>query len=701
MGNWVDVPVRDIIAYFVNTLGWFTSVALRLARIMALLGIVWGAIQMAFGTLQARKFVTDYFTKFIFFLLIMSFYPGFTRGLKTFALNLGVGASSTSVSTLTQALADYLHDLEKLEDNLDDIIATQEALITNYQQQLRAAAGTYKAEDIALQLLNAEKELEKVKRKKGKSENSGVKKKINAIKSILITDSGKNRAKSYRMDLDMKDAYGKSLGYISPDALARISLLAGQIMWENEWAFDVIAKSEHKDIADMSEAEKEELRTSSVDGTKKIPFYKFPIGAIWNIGMVFICIIALYLTTAGCLIQYIMAIVEYFISSSYSIVLVPLMLFEGLKDMANKVLPMLFAQAVKLSMITMCMLFNTMAYLKMAMTMTTTATAFQWSDLFYVIFTSFLTFALTVNAPKLAVTILTGQPQMSMGEFVQTASAAIMGTRMASQAVSSGMAAAKAGTQGALRQGANRFGDAAAMLGSAERAFDDGRGVFGAMGAAGTTLMSRTGKRMGANLNSFVHGSGGRGGGGASGGTAAGGVSNRMNAGGAHQNERLNSEKPLSVPNALDANGNPVSQRFADTAAMNYADAKYNDGKQYTGSMSFMDYLKTQYNSAYGIKEEGSGGSTAGSLPPRNLPPPASLPPSQGRNLPPPTHARVPIYPRPPVLSGGNVLVPEAIKKRKPGTVSNVRFTGDLDAIRSANRRLPKFDTLHKADKTT
>ena len=138
MGNWVDVPVRDIIAYFVNTLGWFTSVALRLARIMALLGIVWGAIQMAFGTLQARKFVTDYFTKFIFFLLIMAFYPGFTRGLKTFALNLGIGASSTSVSTLTQALADYLHDLEKLEDNLDDIIATQEALITHYQQQLRA-----------------------------------------------------------------------------------------------------------------------------------------------------------------------------------------------------------------------------------------------------------------------------------------------------------------------------------------------------------------------------------------------------------------------------------------------------------------------------------------------------------------------------------------------------------------------------------
>ena len=698
MGNWIDVPVRDIIAYFMNTIGYFISVALRLARIMALVGIIWGAVQMALGTLQMRKFITDYFTKFIFFLLIMSFYPAFTRGLKTFALHLGMGASGTSVSTLTQSLADYLRDLEKLaankEDNLNDIINTQEKLITTYRQELKAAAGTYKAEDIAQQLLNAEKELEKAKSKKRTAENSGVNKKINAIKSVLITNTGKNRAKSYRMDLDMKSSTGKSLGYLSPDALARISLLAGQIMWENEWAFDVVATAEHKNIGDMSDAEKEALRTSSVDGTKKIPFYKFPIGAIWNITMVFICIIALYLTTAGCLIQYIMAIVEYFISSSYSIILVPLMLFEGLKDMANKVLPMLLAQAVKLSMITMCMLFNTMTYLKMAMTMTTTATAFQWSDLFYVIFTSFLTFSLTVNAPKLAVTILTGQPQMSMGEFVQTASAAIMGTRMTAQAVSSGMATAKAGTQGALRQGANRFGDAAAMLGSANRALDDGRGALGAMSAAGSTLISRTGKRMGANLNSFVHGTGGRGhGGGWAGGTAPGGVSNRMNAGDAHENERLNKNSKEYVPGALDAQGKEIKQAFADTAAMNYADAKYNDGNQYTGSMNFMDYLRTQYNSAYGTKEQGlmipGNGDNASN--------------SQGKIPPPPAPSYIPSRPRPPELTDGAALAlaPPAIRKRKPGTVSNVRFTGDISLLKSANRRSPQFDTVHQTDKTT
>ena len=643
MGNWIDVPVRDIIAYFMNTLGRFTTVAVNLARITALLGIVWSAIQMALGTLQVRKFVTDYFIKFVFFLLIISLYPAFTKGLKTFAIQLGMKGSGASVSTLTQALADYLRDLEKLEHNLDAVIDTQETLVNKYKQDLKSAAYADKSDleiqSIATDLLNAERELEKVKKKKGKNRD----KKINAIRSVLVTDSGKNRANSYKMDLDMKTSTGKSLGYLSPDAVARISLLAGQIIWENEWAFDVVANVEHENIADMTPEEKEEFRTSSVDGSKKIPFYKFPIGAIWNITLVFICVIALYLTTIACLIQYIMAIIEYFISTSYCIVLVPLMLFEGLNDLANKVLPMLLAQAVKLSMITMAMMYNVYQYLKIAMTMTTTATAFQWADFFYVVFTSLLIFSLTVNAPKWAVTILTGQPQMSMGEFVQTAGAVIMGTRMTSQAVNSGMAMAKAGTQGALRQGANRFGDAAAMIGSATRAFDDGRGAFGAMSAAGSTLMSRTGKRIGANFNSFVHGTGGRGHGG--GGTAPGGVSNRLNAGDAHENERLNQCSKDYVPDALDANGNAVSQKFSDTAAMNYADAKYNDDHQYTGSMSFRDYLRTQYNSAYGRKEE-----------------------------------------RDPRLSDPD-YVPPARTTRKPGTVSNVRFTGDPAILEKARAR--------------
>lgn len=643
MGNWIDVPVRDIIAYFMNTIGYFISVALRLARIMALVGIIWGAVQMALGTLQVRKFITDYFTKFIFFLLIMSCYPAFTRGLKTFAIHVGMGASGTSVSTLTDALAQYLRDLEKLDNNLDAIIDTQEALVNKHKMDLKNAAlaskGDWEIESIAQDLLNAEKELEKTKQRKGKTRD----KKINAIKSILITDSGKNRAQSYRMDLEMKTSTGKKLGYLSPDALARISLLAGQIIWENEWAFDVVAQAENKNIANMTAEQREEYRTASIDGTKKIPIHKFPVGALWNITLVFICVIALYVTTAACLIQYIMAIIEYFISSSYSILLVPLMLFEGLKDMANKVLPMLLAQAVKLSMITLAMLYNAYAYLKIAMTMTTTATAFQWSDFFYVSFSSLLLFSLTVNAPKWAVTILTGQPQMSMGEFVQTASAVMMGTRIADQAVHSGMAAAKAGTQGVIRQGANRFGDAAAMVGSATRALDDGRGAFGAVTAAGSTLMSRTGKRIGANFNSFVHGTGGRGHGG--GGTAPGGVSNRLNAGDAHANERLNSDKPLSIPNALDANGKEVNQAFADTAAMNYADAKYNDGHQYTGSMSFRDYIRTQYNSAYGIKEERD------------------------------PHSSDPDY------------VPPTLTKRKPGTVSNVVFTGDPAILENARAR--------------
>ena len=166
-----------------------------------------------------------------------------------------------------------------------------------------------------------------------------------------------------------------------------------------------------------------------------------------------------------------------------------------------------------------------------------------------------------------------------------------------------------------------------------------------------------------------------------------------MNAGDAHENERLNKNSKEYVPGALDAQGKEIKQAFADTAAMNYADAKYNDGNQYTGSMSFMDYLRTQYNSAYGTKEQGlmipGNGDNASS--------------SQGKIPPPPAPSYIPSRPRPPELTGGAALAlaPPAIRKRKPGTVSNVRFTGDISLLKSANRRLPRFDTTHNADKTT
>ena len=168
-----------------------------------------------------------------------------------------------------------------------------------------------------------------------------------------------------------------------------------------------------------------------------------------------------------------------------------------------------------------------------------------------------------------------------------------------------------------------------------------------------------------------------------------------MNAGDAHENERLNKNSKEYVPGALDAQGKEIKQAFADTAAMNYADAKYNDEQQYTGSMSFMDYLRTQYNSAYGIKEQGRTIPGNGDNANANSP--------QKNNPPPPAPSYIPARPRPPELTGGAALAlaPPAIRKRKPGTVSNVRFTGDISLLKSANRRSSQFDTVHQTDKTT
>lgn len=617
--SWIDVPVRDVIQYFMGTMGYFTSVAVQLARIMALLGIVWSCIQCAFQTKDVRRMAVDIITKYAFFLLIMSIYPAATAGLKSFALELGRRGSGLSVQTLTRELENYLNQLEKVAENtgnteadaerLQDAINVQMQLIDNIDNEMRGMSQLERNAYTAIfgnRLQDASAEKERLERRKKSIESSGVNKKINAIKSVLVTDSGVNRTKSYRIDLDMKSPVnGESLGYLSPDALARISLLAGEIMYENEWAFDVVASARKDNVADMTEDELDEYRIAVMDGSKRLPLLKFPVRAFIRLIFVGLCVVALLLTTAGCLLQYVMAIIEYFISTSFCITLVPLMLFEGMSDMSRKVLPTLLAQAVKLALITLCMYFNAYMYIKMAMNQTTSTSPFGWSDAFYIVFSSLLTFSIVVNAPKLAATVLTGQPQLSMGEFVQTAAAAYAGGRLAAHAAGTAKDAAKKTVAGGARQIANRGGDLLAMAGAASGAIETGGGKAAALKAAGGELASRTGKRVQAGLSNFAHSAGNPGGRGGMGGAAPAGAADRLNAGGAYQNNRMNENAAKFVPGARDANNNMIDKRFADTAAMNYADAKNNNGEQYTGSMGLRDYLKTQYNTARAKQMQG------------------------------------------------------------------------------------------------
>lgn len=251
--------------------------------------------------------------------------------------------------------------------------------------------------------------------------------------------------------------------------------------------------------------------------------------------LTFISMLAIVLAMIFSCIQYVACIVEFTIVVSVGSVCLPFILMEEFKDVAAKVMPSLLGQAAKLVMITLCMWFGLSAFLDMAITTIGEGAGFNLTTFAYVFFIIILTWALTQSAPKLAVALMTGQPQLSMGEMV-----AAMGTAMAvgnaavrgATAVAGGAATlATQGVPAAVRGAVNARGTVAAMGAAGKTARDEaaalGHGEAGQIGAGlkamGREFQYRTDQKFKSALHGYAHmGAGGKGMGGSGGGGAPG-----------------------------------------------------------------------------------------------------------------------------------------------------------------------------------
>ena len=653
--SFIDEPVRMLLQYFFNTIWNYINIALRLARFTALLGILWCSLQVAFGTMEVRKFFAGIITKFFAFFLIMALYPSFVQGLQKFAIEVGKRGSGQAATALTKELEEY-----KLV--LENNIAKKEADFAAAAQRLEEAKAAWGDMGVGKKILTAaspifgmfipeNRELlrsvndyGRAQKVKEKSETSatGDQQKLLAIKGLLASNNDSaSKTDSYFLDIDMKDVEGKSLGWLSPDAIARISVLAGEILTENEWTYDVMVNAYYDNVDEFneqSEEEKQKFLDEVMLGKKKLTIMHMPLGAVFRLIIVYIAVGFLYITTIGCLLQYIMAITEYAICSSYAIVIVPCMLFDGLKDMANKVLPMLMAQAVKLSILTTCMFFNAWLYLQIASKVTLTGEMFGAKMFFYVVFDGFLTFVLCLNGPKLASVIMTGQPQMSMGEFVQAAGAVAAGAVAAKKAASWGSEKLSKGA----RKGVSGLGTLNAAAHAAKGTWDAFKTNNGGKGSLSAGLQSfgsalgeigrstgnslrqkganwlNTGKFDGGaqgNVSIPSAGFSGSGTGGISGSGEATTTGVQSSSNSSTSSAGSSSQTTMKVSNTseasnaiaqdggsvagLDAQGNPVSSKFQNSVAQRYEDVQANNGSTYTGKMGVGSYIGMRGMNAY------------------------------------------------------------------------------------------------------
>ena len=203
----------------------------------------------------------------------------------------------------------------------------------------------------------------------------------------------------------------------------------------------------------------------------------------------------------------------------------------------------------------------------------------------YVVFTILLTFALCSNAPKLATALLTGQPQMSMGEFVQSAAAIAGGAKFAQAAATRTVGAGKAAIGNATRAAANRLGDVAAMAGGARAGASlagasGGNKTLGAIGGALKTGASRAGSRISGKMQNAATTWGKKGGaGGMGGGSGIGGNQFDINGNG----------------RGMTVNGSRFSPEEQAQHRRDYA-GHQNEQKNQS---SLKEYLQAQYKDGY------------------------------------------------------------------------------------------------------
>lgn len=491
------------------------KIALDLGRLLAFVGFIWTCLQVVMGQKKMADMLVGTAMKWMMFFFVFSMYPGFCAGLRKLSTSIGNQASGTSISFINREITDFFTTIEQIiaANDVNDAMAKAQMDVEEEFRKRRAEVdyvydnqetGVRVKDDELMALTQAEGKSitnaqKKAKKKAGKAlekAQNEFKKKIAAFKDVLVIDET-NQLEKYKMDLSLKTASGKDTGFISPTSVFKITVFLSEIMFEN--------------------IQTEYAEDGTIQKKSGLGLLKLTMKDIQSYILCGLTALGMILTSIFVLIQYVMAIIEYAVISSFAVLLVPCMLFDGLKDLYNKILPSLMAQAIKLMMIIICLYWCILSFVQIGKNIVTNDAAFDLKLFAFVAFNLVLILAICSNAPKLASTLLTGQPQMSMGEFVGAAGSLLGGAAAAAKLGGGAIKGAAGAVSGATQKGANAIGNAAQTLGAAkqgakqsfQKAKEEGKGgikstLHGAAGAIGGTI-KETGRQIGNGIKEGVH----------------------------------------------------------------------------------------------------------------------------------------------------------------------------------------------------
>lgn len=459
MNDWIDLPIINAIDYFQGILTWFLNFARTYGSFFGLIGLVWTSIRLINSRIDMRSAWWDTLSKWFIFLLLINFYYAGTNLISKVSNEIGLNAGngkSTIINNFT-SLKNRIEAETKLQEKwakgLTDLVNTELGINLDYIEQ-NEDIGDYvwKLSDSDefnnykfssnKQKKEFQKKLESYMKTFPDSENAiWSAQTLEALNSVLIMTSADGSAQTDYTDayvadkpelnIWLKDSEGKATCYFSSSAIFRIGILTSQIIWE-------------KALMDITPTVNDDGETEYQIKKNK----KFSIKKIGTYIMAGICCVCIVVSVAFALIQYVMCILEFAIVQGIGAGFIPFYLFDGTKDIPKKLVPVFTGFAIKILVMVICLMFVINMYLVFAAEqISPTSGNMGWPAFGECIFICLLSFILTSNAPKIAMTLLTGQPQLSMGEFVQAAGAFAAGAMAAKNvgktAASPAMAQAK------------------------------------------------------------------------------------------------------------------------------------------------------------------------------------------------------------------------------------------------------------------
>lgn len=484
--TWIDNVLLDGMDYFSSTFWFFNAWAFKIAKWVLLIGLLISAIKLLFGAEAIKKIAIGTLGKLLVFFLIMHYYNSIIATISNTALSWGSQAGKGR-GTATMNLVSLMNEAKQDLAVAEQLQGLSEKQRKNKIKELRRKAkkaksmGTGRGNKLTEGLLDPEgassfaNQANLYKNDMEEVINYQVRT-LETLKSILVEkidkDKDGNLIKSYFLNTTLLDNRGNATNYISPASFLKLSILTGKLILKRQADYCDIKLGE----ATFDEEENASM-ASKIVSPGLIAFLKtFSFSDIINYMLCFICFLAIFFCAIFVLMQYIMTIFEYSVVTSIVVFYIPFYLADISKQITAKLFPIFWSFFIKLMVITICMWFSLSLYIRLTSDQMGQSTPFDAGVFCTTMFTIMLSFVVTQNAPKISQTILSGNPELSMGELVTAGGTMLAGAILGNK----GRKLAQKGAAG-VAGGGGRLGGAGYMAFKSAR--EKGQGMMQSIGA--------------------------------------------------------------------------------------------------------------------------------------------------------------------------------------------------------------------------